>query len=214
MQPARKREGQGPYIRGEEGTADWDTVGLNRSTENCSSSFNARTSSKGCNWESWARWGFPTISSPLPKAAGTFSHPQPAGHPAVQGKETKGGKLPARQAARQASRQAGRQISITARPGLHPLRGPEQASRVARADLLHIAVCMCTYACVCMYLYKYVPTCVYLCAYVAGPLPLRVVRALAGYRPKTRRMLFLTANKLGFRTGWTVQTPPSRRCTG
>ena len=54
-----------------EGTVDWDTVASNCSTGNCLSNFNRRISSKSSNWEIWARWGLPTISSPLPKTWAT-----------------------------------------------------------------------------------------------------------------------------------------------
>ena len=39
----------------------------NCSTGNRLSNFNKRISSKSSNWKIWARWGFPTVSSPLPK---------------------------------------------------------------------------------------------------------------------------------------------------
>ena len=54
-------------IRGGEGAVDWDTGASNCSTGNCLFSFNKRISSKSSNWEIWARWGFSTVSSPLPK---------------------------------------------------------------------------------------------------------------------------------------------------
>ena len=62
----RPREG----IRGGEGTVDWDTIASNRSTGNRLSKFNQRISSKSSNWEIWAPWGFPTVSSPLPRRRG------------------------------------------------------------------------------------------------------------------------------------------------
>ena len=52
----------------EEGTVDWDTVASNCSTGNCLSTFNTRISSNNSNWEIWARWGFPTVSFPLPRS--------------------------------------------------------------------------------------------------------------------------------------------------
>ena len=52
-------------LRWGRGTADWDTAASNRSTGNCLSKFNKRTGSKSSNWEIWARWGFPTVSSPF-----------------------------------------------------------------------------------------------------------------------------------------------------
>ena len=56
--------------RGGEGTADWDAVASDCSTGNSQSSFHKRISSKSSKWETWAQWGFPTVSSPLPKPAG------------------------------------------------------------------------------------------------------------------------------------------------
>ena len=56
-----------PMLRGGEGTVDWDTVGSNCSIEKCLSNLNKRISSKSSNWQISARWGFPTVSSPLPK---------------------------------------------------------------------------------------------------------------------------------------------------
>ena len=58
-------------MRGE-GTVDWDAVASNCSTGNCLPSFNSRRSSKSLNWKIWARWGFPTVSSPLLKGANMF----------------------------------------------------------------------------------------------------------------------------------------------
>ena len=51
-----------------EDTVDWDAVASNRSTRSCLSNLNKRISSKGSNCEIWARWGFPTVSSPLPES--------------------------------------------------------------------------------------------------------------------------------------------------
>ena len=52
-------------VRGGEGTVDWDTVASHCSTGNCLSNFKKMMSSKcSSNWEVWARWGFPTVSSP------------------------------------------------------------------------------------------------------------------------------------------------------
>ena len=51
-------------LRGGEGTADWDAVAPNCSTENCLPNLNKRISSKNSNFIIWARWGFPTASSP------------------------------------------------------------------------------------------------------------------------------------------------------
>ena len=59
-------------LRRGEDTVDWDTVGSNCSTENCVSiDFNKRRNSKNSNWELWARWGFPTVLSPLPNGMPT-----------------------------------------------------------------------------------------------------------------------------------------------
>ena len=55
-------------LRGGEGTVDWDAVASNCSTENCLSNYNKRISSRNSNWEIWARWGFPTVSSPFQKS--------------------------------------------------------------------------------------------------------------------------------------------------
>ena len=55
-------------VRGGEATVDWDTVASNRSTGSFVSNFNTRISSKISKWDIWAQWGFPTISSPLPKS--------------------------------------------------------------------------------------------------------------------------------------------------
>ena len=52
-------------LRGGEGTVDWDTVASNRSTGSRVSNFNKRISSKNTTWTIWARWGFPTVSSPF-----------------------------------------------------------------------------------------------------------------------------------------------------
>ena len=49
-----------------EGTVDWATVASNCSTWNCLSNFDKRIDSNSSNWKIWARWGFPTASSPLP----------------------------------------------------------------------------------------------------------------------------------------------------
>ena len=54
------------FLRGGEGTADWDTVASSCSTGNRLSNFNKRISSKSSTWDIWARWGFPTVSSTLP----------------------------------------------------------------------------------------------------------------------------------------------------
>ena len=51
-----------------EGTADRDTVASSCSTGNRLSKLSKRTSSKNYNWKLWARWGFPTVSSPIPIA--------------------------------------------------------------------------------------------------------------------------------------------------
>ena len=48
-----------------EGTADWDTAASNCSTGNRLSNVKKRISSKNSNREIRARWGFPTVSSPL-----------------------------------------------------------------------------------------------------------------------------------------------------
>ena len=53
-------------LRGGEGTVDRDVVASNCSTGSCSSNVNKRINSKSSNWEIGARWGFPTVSSPLP----------------------------------------------------------------------------------------------------------------------------------------------------
>ena len=55
------------FLRGGRGTVDWDAVASNCSTGNCLSNFNKRTSSKSSNRQIWARRGFPTVSSPLPR---------------------------------------------------------------------------------------------------------------------------------------------------
>ena len=57
----------GGAFRGGEDTADWDTVGSNRSIEDCLSNFDKGISSKSSNRQIWAPRGFPTVSSPLPK---------------------------------------------------------------------------------------------------------------------------------------------------
>ena len=57
----------GATVRGGEGTVDWDTVGSNCSIENRLSNFKKRISSKRSNWQIWARWGLPTVSSPILK---------------------------------------------------------------------------------------------------------------------------------------------------
>ena len=61
-------------LRGGQGTADRDTVASNCPIENCLSNSNKRISSKSSNWESWARWRFPTVSSPLPVSSSLSHH--------------------------------------------------------------------------------------------------------------------------------------------
>ena len=51
---------------GGEDTVDWDAVGSNCSIENRFYDFDERISSNNSNWQIWARWGFPAISSHLP----------------------------------------------------------------------------------------------------------------------------------------------------
>ena len=51
--------------KGGEGTVEWDAVGSNCSIETCLSNGSKMISSKSSNWTIWARWGFPTVSSPL-----------------------------------------------------------------------------------------------------------------------------------------------------
>ena len=58
--------GGGQQSRGGEGAVDWDAVASNRSTGSCLYNFNKRMKSKRSNWEIWARWRFPPVSSPLP----------------------------------------------------------------------------------------------------------------------------------------------------
>ena len=59
------------WVKRGEGTVDWDAVSPNRSTGKCLSNLNKRISSKNSNLQIWARWGFPTVSSPLPN----YKHP-------------------------------------------------------------------------------------------------------------------------------------------
>ena len=57
-----------------EGTDDWDRVASNCSTGNCLPNCNKRINSNSSNWDIWARWGFPTVSSPLPTITLSLSH--------------------------------------------------------------------------------------------------------------------------------------------